>query len=99
MGIFKAGFSMIVSIILGAIVMAFLAIQMPDFYNTLVHYGRYAEEAIFNMGIDQRFVNVMGFLITEQQMVYLFLVILIRILLAVIFAGIGAMFGGRRYSY
>lgn len=97
MGVFKAASSMVLSIILGAIAMAYLALRAPDFYDTLIGYGRVAESSINNMGLDQAYVNVIGFLITEQQMVFLGLVILLRIIMAALMAAVGSMLGNNRY--
>jgi len=86
------------SLLLGAIAMAFIAVQFPEFMESLLDSGSWATDKIGDTGLDAKYNVWVKFLLNEQQIVFMGFVIVMRIILAVLGAAIGSMLGiGRRY--
>lgn len=80
---------MFLSVILGAVIFALLGVYLPDALDWFLNIGDVVADWIYHWDvISSKVRNVIRFLIDAQQMVYLFFVIVSRMLLA----GIGMMF-------
>ena len=78
--------------------MAFIAVQFPEFMETLLDSGSWLTDEIGSTGLDAKYNVWVKFLLNEQQVVFMGFVILMRIILAILGAAIGSVLGiGRRY--
>ena len=81
--------NMIGSVIMGALIFAFLGIYTPEFLSILMDGGDYVSKAIYHFDlISTQVRNVLRFLLNGQQMVFLAFVVLSRIVLSLIGGGI-----------
>ena len=81
--------SMFVSVILGAVIFALLGVYLPDALDACLNVGDMVADWIYHLEfISTKVRNVIRFLIDAQQMVYLFFVIVSRMVLA----GFGMLF-------
>ena len=76
--------------------MAFIAVQFPEFMETLLDSGSWLTDEIGNTGLDAKYNVWVKFLLNEQQVVFMGFVILMRIILAIFGAAIGSMLGLNR---
>lgn len=75
--------SMFLSVIVGAVVFALLGIYLPDVLDAMLTIGDVIADWLYHLElINTQVRNVIRFLINAQQMVFLFLVILSRVLFA-----------------
>ena len=97
MGVLRATATIFVSVILGAIVFAYMAVQFPDAMESIFAAGGYVRGILVDSGVVPPKYNVwVMFLVAEQQLVFLGFVIIVRILMAMIGGAIGGQFGSRR---
>lgn len=93
-----AAANIFLSLLLGAIALAFLAVQFPDIIQTLLNSAGWLRDQVTGTGLDPKYNIWLTFLIDERQLVFLGFVIVMRILLALIIGGVAGMLGmGRRY--
>ena len=81
------------SFILGAVMLAVVAVQFSDTMETLLTTGGWVTDMIGDTGLDPKYNVWVKFLVSEQQIVFLGFVILARIILAMVFGAIGNLLG------
>lgn len=75
--------NMFVSVLIGAFAVAYIGIYFPDALAVLFDWGDSIAKGIYKLNvISTQAMNVVRFLINGQQLVFLTLVILARVLLA-----------------
>lgn len=83
------------SLLLGAIALAFVAVQWPDSMVEILDMATGVKEQLTNTGLASKYNVWIKFLIGEQQLVFMGFVIVTRILLATLIALIFYLFTGR----
>jgi len=97
MGVLRATATIFLSVILGALVFAYMAVQFPDAMESVFAAAGYVRGLMVDSGLVPPRYNVwVMFLVAEQQLVFLGFVILMRILMAMVAGAVGNSFGGRR---
>ena len=97
MGVLRATATIFLSVILGALVFAYMAVQFPDAMESVFAAAGYVRGLLVDSGLVPPRYNVwVMFLVAEQQLVFLGFVILMRILMAMLAGAVGNSFGGRR---
>ena len=76
--------TMFLSVILGAVALAVLGVYFPDWLFIAFDWGDKVADWIYHFDIDAQIMNVVRFLINGPQMVFLFFVIVARILMSVL---------------
>ncbi len=72
------------SLILGAIALAFCAVQYPEITNEMLVFAEGLKRKLTNSGIPVQYNIWIKFLIQEQQLVFMFFVIIMRVLFALV---------------
>lgn len=97
MGVLRATSTIFLSVILGALVFAYMAVQFPDAMESVFGAAGYVRGLLVDSGLVPAKYNVwVMFLVAEQQLVFLGFVILMRILMAMVTGAVSNSFGGRR---
>jgi len=97
MGVLRATATIFLSVILGALVFAYMAVQFPDAMESVFAAAGYVRGLMVDSGLVPPRYNVwVMFLVAEQQLVFLGFVILMRILMAMVAGAVSNSFGGRR---
>ena len=91
--ILSATFTIFFSVILGAVALAFVAVQFPEVLQTLLNIAGSVEDQITGTGLDPTYNVWIEFLIDQRQIVFLAFVIVIRIILAAIVSAFAGMMG------
>jgi len=86
------------SLLLGAIALAFVAVQWPETMESILNMASGVKEHLTNTGLAPKYNVWIKFLIGEQQLVFMGFVIVTRILLAMLIALIFYLFTGRSQS-
>lgn len=86
------------SLLLGAVALAFVAVQWPDAMVDLLNFATGVKDHLTNTGLASKYNVWIKFLIQEQQLVFMGFVIVTRILLAMLIALIFYLFTGRSNS-
>jgi hypothetical protein len=81
---------------LGAAALAFVAVQFPGTMEALLDLGSWVTDELGSTGLDSKYNVWVKFLMNEQQIVFMGFVIIMRIILALIMAGLASMFGMNR---
>jgi hypothetical protein len=86
------------SLVLGAAALAVVAVNWPGSMETLLDWGSWVTDELGSTGLDSKYNVWVKFLMNEQQIVFMGFVIVMRVILALLMAGLGSMFGlNRRY--
>ena len=91
--ILAATFTIFFSVILGAVALAFVAVEFPAILDALLNSAGWVDDRITGTGLDSRYNVWVQFLIDPTQIVFLGFVIVTRIILAVIFSTGANMMG------
>ena len=85
------------SLLIGAVALAFTAVQFPGFFDSLLDGGSWLENQIGSTPLEAKYNVWVKFLISQDQIVFMGFVIVSRIVLSILGALLGGAFGGRRY--
>lgn len=91
--ILGATFTIFFSVILGAVALAFVAVQAPDILQTLLNSAGWVEDRITGTGLDPTYNIWIEFLIDQRQIVFLGFVIVTRVILATIVSASAGLLG------
>jgi len=80
-------------VVLGAVALAFVAVQYPGVLQTLLNVAGSVEDQITGTGLDPTYNVWIEFLIDQRQIVFLAFVIVTRIILATIVSAASSMMG------
>ena len=83
------------SLLLGAIALAFVAVQWPGTMEHILNMASGVKDQLTNTGLASKYNVWIKFLIGEQQLVFMGFVIVTRIILAMLIALIFYLFTGR----
>jgi len=83
------------SLLLGALALAFTAVQFPDTMDQIINIASGVKDYLTNTGLATKYNVWVKFLLSEQQLVFMGFVIITRILLALLIALIFYLFTGR----
>ncbi|MGI9426148.1 MAG: hypothetical protein ACR2PA_23425 [Hyphomicrobiaceae bacterium] len=93
--IFRAGGIIFLSLLLGALAMVYVGIEHPIALEGMLIQASHFKEALTdtsNTGLDVRYNVWVKFLLQEQQFVFMFFVIVMRIILLLVFSGIPSLY-------
>ena len=91
--ILAATFTIFFSVILGAVALAFVAVQAPAILDALLNSAGWVDDRITGTGLDPAYNVWVQFLIDPTQIVFLGFVIVMRIILAIIVSAGANMMG------
>jgi hypothetical protein len=91
--IISATVNIFFSLVLGAFALAFCAVQYPDSINSLLIVAEGVKRNITEAGIPVQYNIWIKFLLQEQQLVFMFFVIIMRIVFAFAVLGATSLFG------
>ena len=83
------------SLLLGAVALAFVAVQWPEMLEGILNVATGVKEHLTNTGLASKYNVWIKFLLGEQQLVFMGFVIVTRIILALLIALIFYLFTGR----
>lgn len=95
MVVLRASGIIFLSLVLAAIALVYVGIEHPSALEGMLTQASHFKEALTNTnntGLDVRYNVWVKFLLQEQQFVFMFFVIVMRILLLVIFTGIPVLY-------
>ena len=81
------------SLILGAIALVVVAINFPHFFAFVLDFANWLEQMIGETGLKEEYNNWVRFLVSDQQLTYMFFTVAARIILAILISGGRAVFG------
>jgi hypothetical protein len=87
--VFRAGSIIFVSLILAAVALVYVGIEYPKMLEGMLTHASVVKEWLtntHNTGLDVRYNVWVKFLLQEQQFVFMFFVVIMRILLLVVFS-------------
>lgn len=87
-----ASTNIFLSLILGAAAFAFIGVQFPDVMNMILDGASTVESWLAQTGLPVRYNIWVKFLIDEQQLTFMFFVIVARIFIAMVLTGFKALF-------
>ncbi|MGI9409115.1 MAG: hypothetical protein ACR2OV_03510 [Hyphomicrobiaceae bacterium] len=93
--VFRAGGIIFLSLVLAAVALVYVGIEHPTALEGMLIQASHFKEVLTDTsytGLDVRYNVWVKFLLQEQQFVFMFFVILMRILLLVIFSGIPSLY-------
>jgi hypothetical protein len=76
--------NIVFSLILGALLMAFVAIYSPETLSTMLDWARSFKALITSTGLDAKYNIWLQLLLEERQLLLMFFTIIARIILAII---------------
>jgi len=82
------------SLLLGAVMLAIVAVEFPGAFGVALEWGAIAEDFVGSSNLDDKYNNWVKFLIAEEQIVFMGFVIIARIILSLIAGGFNRVFGG-----
>ena len=85
--------SIFFSLILGAAALAAVAVIVPGTMESLLDSASWVRDQLTNTGLAPKYNVWVKFLIADQQLVFMGFVIVMRILLALLFAAGSSLFG------
>jgi len=93
--ILRAGSVIFLSLILASVALVYVGIEYPSALNSMLVRASVVKDYITNTantGLDVRYNVWVKFLIQEQQFVFMFFVIIMRIVLLLFFSGLTALY-------
>lgn len=91
--IFRAGSTIFLSLLLGAIALAYVGVEHPDYLDVMLDTASdFKTWLLAHSALETKYNVWVKFLIQEQQFVFMFFVIVMRLLLLFIFSGGAALF-------
>ena len=93
--VLRAGGIIFLSLVLAAVALVYVGIEHPSALEGMLVQASHFKEALTdtsNTGLDVRYNVWVKFLLQEQQFVFMFFVIIMRIALLLIFTGIPALY-------
>ncbi len=93
--VLRAGGIIFLSLVLAAIALVYVGIEHPEALEGMLVQASHFKEALTdsrNTGLDVRYNVWVKFLLQEQQFVFMFFVIVMRIVLLLVFTGIPALY-------
>lgn len=88
--------NLVFALFLGAVLLAFTFIQFPDQFETILNYAESIRSDIITSvpasDDGKQIKNLVRFLIADTQLVFMFFVIVARVLLSLLIVGVTSMF-------
>lgn len=79
------------SFILGAVLLVFVGIMLPDVFAVILNGANWLENALGNTGLANRYNNWIRFLVGDEQLTLVFFTIVARIIISMGAAGVQSM--------
>ena len=81
--LFSVG-NIVLSLILGALLLVFVGVHWPGLLSASLRWGHDLKEIITGTGLDPKYNVWIEFLLDDRQLVFMFFIVLARILLALV---------------
>ena len=90
--IFRAGGIIFLSLVLGAACLAYVGVEHPSYLDSMLDQASdFKTWLLAHSGLEAKYNVWVKFLVQEQQFVFMFFVILMRIFLLMLFSGVPAL--------
>jgi len=91
--IFRAGGVIFLSLLLGAIALAYVGVEHPGVLNAMLDQASdFKTLLLANSGLEDKYNVWVKFLVQEQQFVFMFFVIIMRLILLLLVAAAGGIY-------
>ncbi|MFY0610977.1 MAG: hypothetical protein JXQ99_05580 [Hyphomicrobiaceae bacterium] len=91
--IFRAGGVIFLSLLMGAIALAYVGVEHPGVLNVMLDQASdFKTWLLSNSGLEDKYNVWVKFLVQEQQFVFMFFVIIMRLLLLLVMALLGGIY-------
>ena len=91
--IFRAGGMIFLSLLLGALALAYVGVEHPSYLDVMLDAASdFKAWLLAHSALETKYNVWVKFLIQEQQFVFMFFVIVMRLVLLFVFAGIPALY-------